>query len=355
MTRLYHLDILRMLAILCIIVRHLPSHGFLLFLDNIKEYFALVGLGLFFFMSGYLLNYNYKSLNSWYSKVNFYKKRVIRIYPLYWIFLFVYVFLYVFIAKDASHITLTVTDLIIYIIGLHMFFSNYIPLIPFLWFIGVIIIFYLLYPFLIRSSTNFANNRSILFNSILIFIIFILLRLTFNVIDDLFFMYYFIFIGGILSTKYENMKIRKYILPSFFLILITSQLSNPTVKNNFILYTVFSDVFMLSSIIILWSLSIKYSDIIQKFLKKIPSNISFAGYSIYLLHPIALMFFYYFLNFIHLNYILLRDLFIVFFGLPVILIIGYNISLFENLVKNSFVDSVAKNGFITQKIMKKIP
>ncbi len=81
-------DFLRALAIAMIIPAHLSN--FLsstyskLALYAIDPYFANMGLGLFIFMSGYLLYYNNHSINSFQSVLSFYKKRLLRIFPLYW-------------------------------------------------------------------------------------------------------------------------------------------------------------------------------------------------------------------------------------------------------------------------------
>jgi peptidoglycan/LPS O-acetylase OafA/YrhL len=71
-------DFLRALAIIMIIPAHLSN--FLvstyskLVLYAFDPYFAYMGLGLFIFISGYLLYYNNPSINSFQDIFSFYKK-----------------------------------------------------------------------------------------------------------------------------------------------------------------------------------------------------------------------------------------------------------------------------------------
>src|SRR5574344_730338 len=81
-------DFLRALAIAMIIPAHLSN--FLSFtylklaLYAVDPFVANMGLGLFIFMSGYLLYYNNHSIRSLEDVFDFYKKRLLRIFPLYW-------------------------------------------------------------------------------------------------------------------------------------------------------------------------------------------------------------------------------------------------------------------------------
>src|SRR5512133_2664475 len=91
-------DFLRALAIIMIIPAHLSNFLFStyskLMLYAFDPYFANMGLGLFIFMSGYLLYYNNHSINSLENVFDFYKKRLLRIYPLYWAALAVFLMVF---------------------------------------------------------------------------------------------------------------------------------------------------------------------------------------------------------------------------------------------------------------------
>ena len=67
-----------------------------------------------------------------------------------------------------------------------------------LYFFGLIIAFYILYPFIIMFS---KDARYILLNSFIIFIVFLLLSRTFSIIDPRFFMFFSVFVFGILTCK----------------------------------------------------------------------------------------------------------------------------------------------------------
>ena len=81
-------DFLRALAIIMIIPAHLSNFLFSTYsklgLYAFDPYFANMGLGLFIFMSGYLLYYNNHSISSFQNILSFYRKRLLRIFPLYW-------------------------------------------------------------------------------------------------------------------------------------------------------------------------------------------------------------------------------------------------------------------------------
>jgi peptidoglycan/LPS O-acetylase OafA/YrhL len=86
--KLLAFDFLRALAILMIIPAHLSSYLFSTYsklgLYVFDPYFANMGLGLFIFMSGFLLYYNNYSIHSFEDVLSFYRKRLLRIFPLYW-------------------------------------------------------------------------------------------------------------------------------------------------------------------------------------------------------------------------------------------------------------------------------
>ena len=97
-------DFLRALAIIMIIPAHLSNFLFSIYsklgLYAFDPYFANMGLGLFIFISGYLLYYNNHSINSLQSLLSFYKKRLFRIFPLYWAALVAYIVVFSVFAKN---------------------------------------------------------------------------------------------------------------------------------------------------------------------------------------------------------------------------------------------------------------
>ena len=97
-------DFLRALAIIMIIPAHLSNFLFSIYsklgLYAFDPYFANMGLGLFIFISGYLLYYNNHSINSLQNLLSFYKKRLFRIFPLYWAALIAYIVVFSDLLKN---------------------------------------------------------------------------------------------------------------------------------------------------------------------------------------------------------------------------------------------------------------
>lgn len=204
-------DFLRALAITMIIPAHLSN--FLsstyskLALYAVDPYFANMGLGLFIFMSGYLLYFNNHSINSFQDISSFYRKRLMRIFPLYWaaIAAFTLVFFIFapklnsgFVFPNAEYV-FSFHNVVMHILGLQIFLAPaYASPMLTLYFIGLIIVFYAVYPFIVILS---KNSKQLLLYSSLIFLGFLLISRAFNVIDHRFFMFFPVFVFGILTCK----------------------------------------------------------------------------------------------------------------------------------------------------------
>ncbi|WP_369799553.1 acyltransferase family protein [Methanosarcina sp. Kolksee] len=61
---------------------------------SIYSFFAKIGLSLFIFINGYLIHYNNSKISSIKDVLLFYKKRILRIFPLYWAALAVFTFVF---------------------------------------------------------------------------------------------------------------------------------------------------------------------------------------------------------------------------------------------------------------------
>lgn len=53
-------NVLRCIAIFCIVFAHMDSYTNITFFEKHDQYFALIGLIIFFFISGFLVQYNNK-------------------------------------------------------------------------------------------------------------------------------------------------------------------------------------------------------------------------------------------------------------------------------------------------------
>jgi peptidoglycan/LPS O-acetylase OafA/YrhL len=100
-----------------------------------------LGVQLFFVTSGFGLYLSYLNRRSTWK--TFYAKRAIRIIPLYWLGLFVY-----YISGVSA--TITVKELIRGMFFIQAYTSHPLAFGP-LWFIGVIVLFYLLFPVFVKA------------------------------------------------------------------------------------------------------------------------------------------------------------------------------------------------------------
>lgn len=83
--RLFGIDLIKAVAIILIILIHLSQIIDISMLSPIFNYIIFIGVGLFVFASGFLL-YSYNpNVEGWQGIGSFFKKRLVRIFPLYWV------------------------------------------------------------------------------------------------------------------------------------------------------------------------------------------------------------------------------------------------------------------------------
>ncbi len=238
--RLLEIDILRVIAILIVLLLiHLHDYIYIFYINLDRFGFYLVNhisiyysIGIFVFLSGFGLHLqkHNRNINTINKLSLFFKRRFFGIYPVYWIALGL--FLIVFQFLGIIHIlNLDSFELFAHFFGLQIFFAN--PIFT-LWFIGLIVIYYCIYP--IISYTTYSQRKMIFPVSFAIFIFFTLVDFIIdciiNIMDSRFFIYYFIFITGIIAADiYENSKllpinhkISKLLMNKYVLILFLSAL-----------------------------------------------------------------------------------------------------------------------------------
>lgn len=189
-------------------------------------------------------------------------------------------------------------NLIIHILGLQIFLSPaYATPILTLYFIGLLVIFSLLYPLLIIFSRNIKEFFLI---SFVPFIIFLSLRFFLNIIDDYFFQYYFVFIFGILfcymiSTNNKKRLKLLIVIPVILVFSLVVYIRNLVAYNfgidSIISYAIF-DLVIISFCLIQFEISKKFIDDFSPQTQKLIFNIAFCSYAIYLFHRPILTFFY---------------------------------------------------------------
>jgi peptidoglycan/LPS O-acetylase OafA/YrhL len=274
MKRLFDIEILRAVGIILIVCSHL--HYFIniatyqSIFENVSSGIALVGLSIFFFISGFSLYYNNKFII---NIGDFYLKRLLRLYPLYFISLLDHMVL-------TNHLTMA-----IHLLGLQGIFYKSDGLLN--WFIGVIFLYYLIYPFLITGN--------IWIKATIILLIFLSLRLSFDLINLHFFRYYGAFILGIIICKNNGEKsyhAAAVIIGILILILGTYlSLGIHTVSGISTVPYLFAITFFMLSILIpliCSHLAFKYAHRLD-FAHKLISGIAFSSYPVYLFHNTLIM------------------------------------------------------------------
>ncbi len=389
-------DFLRALAIIMIIPAHLSNFLFSIYsklgLYAFDPYFANMGLGLFIFISGYLLYYNNHSINSLQNLLSFYKKRLLRIYPLYWAALAAYIVVFLVFAQKLNtgfvfphaHSAFGYFNILIHILGLQIFLAPaYASPMLTLYFIGLIIAFYTLYPFMIMFS---KDTKYILLTSFIIFVVFLSISRTFSVIDHRFFMFFSIFVFGILTCKeslFEKFEIKIVtkpfiqiilaVLPVIFVLIIVLEsrlllfldpkvyfaidsvgsgtIGSSMIKsmlNNwadllnlnystlqFIIDTLFLNIFVIIFCIFEYRFTMKFiNDKFSSSLSSIFTYMATSSYCVYLFHRPFFALWNSGTNFIHNS--ILHDIVIIFVALPLLFYVSYNIQIFESNLRKYF-------------------
>ena len=228
--KLPELDILRIVSLLIVIVViHLKDYGhsFLYDLDLYGVFYfnglgIFVAMGSFVFISGFglYLNQNNRKINCRERLIPFLKKRFFRIFPLYWIAIPLFMVFVGYMNIDPLY-------LFFHFLGLQMIVA---PIFGFpmltLWFIGIIVIYYLIYLVL----SFIGSLKGIIPASIAILFLFVYLNVVFGLVEYRFFYYYLFFIAGIVCASFytsdtynrikEHLKRRLKILPIVFSLIL---------------------------------------------------------------------------------------------------------------------------------------
>jgi len=345
-------DFLRSVAIISIIFCHL--HYFIpnsRIWGNFSELFSIIGLGIFSFISGYLISYNNTNFFSVQDIRKFYTKRIVRIYPLYWIALVSYI-LYLFVYINFLNILNLSADLntmvmpfliLINFLGLQILTN---PAFGIFWYIGFIVLCYFLYP-LIRKTAK--NDVQFLLFSFLIMGIFGLMRIFFNLIDDRFFIFFLMFVGGVIVYNEKLLdnpfsKDKELMWIGLFCSIVFVFLINKLYLRNIISFDLSIIIsYILSNLTVIVFCILTVQLLKKKILSQIITKFSFiiiyvstAAYCVYLFHPVLLQLG----STISITLGLspqVNELFILFLVVPLIFVICNNIQNFEIQIRNRII------------------
>lgn len=201
------LDFLRTIAIFIILLHHLPDHTFnfynleyvglnynLSWLNDLNRYFAL---GLFFYLSGFLLSDKNYDFSDWSRVKDYVVQKNIRILPLYVIALIIFILIFSSFIPHKSFFSF-----LLHCLGLQgVLASKYCDPVFTLWFVGVLMAFY--YYFILIEKSYQRNIRLCIFIVSILPIILILAKYLFDFTDKRILIYYSVFVFGFFSNKFK--------------------------------------------------------------------------------------------------------------------------------------------------------
>lgn len=154
--KLFYLDFIRVISMIIIVTYHFYAHfpennitGTNIILSDGK--WGLIGVALFFMISGAALMYNYQ------ENINIKQyaiKRFVGIYPMFWI-AYASLYLYMFYQMKSNITGLSPFRLIFSVFAMDGYLSCYTPTIYLIgeWFLGCIVLIYIIFP-LLRKCVN---------------------------------------------------------------------------------------------------------------------------------------------------------------------------------------------------------
>lgn len=306
--RFIEIDALKFIALLFILYAHSDAYTLEIpFLQWFQTGGVYTGLGLFILMSGYGLQHSATSgiRQGKFNKLQFFKKRLLRIYPLYLVALVSYVIVFHYLNIYHSGWIFSEEILVIHFFSLQVVLYPYFSEIPTLWFIGLLMPLYLLF-------TLTAKNKTLKFivTHIAVFATLLFCSFLFKNIDNRFFLYYPIFVLGCLFSRSQvfPLKKSKYSVHLSWLLgfltlgiyFLFKYFDFPEVDSNRL--TSFKQIasyglilsYIVISIIFLISLISQYTWFLDRF-KQYITPISELLYPAYLFHRIVYAVSYYFL------------------------------------------------------------
>jgi len=158
--KIFFLDFIRALSMLMIVTYHFYAHfpennivGFDTIFSSGK--WGLIGVALFFMISGASLMYNYQDKL---EIKKYIKKRFLGIYPMFWI-AYTLIFVYVFYQAKSNVWGVAPFKLILTLFGMDGYLSSYTSTFYLIgeWFLGCIILIYAVFPLLRKCVKKFPK------------------------------------------------------------------------------------------------------------------------------------------------------------------------------------------------------
>ena len=230
--RIVSFDLIRCIATFCIVLFHFMINGKHIYPTEyfFKNYdLAQVGVSLFFVLSGASLYYSNR--NDFKCK-DYYKKRFLAIFPLFYITYFC-IFFFSFWKEGNIIAGIPIRNLFFSLIGMDGFLSYKLPCFTMTgeWFLGCIIILYIIYPIirkLIMKYSHFTMIISILVYLFLNYNYFFEIPILFNPLIRSVEFIFGMYLIELYSVRDLFNKINlKFLIPSFFVSLIMLYINIP--------------------------------------------------------------------------------------------------------------------------------
>jgi peptidoglycan/LPS O-acetylase OafA/YrhL len=326
-SRLQEIDILRSLAIIFIVFAHIDRFINLPIMEKLRGIFAVLGLSFFFFISGFLMKLN-NNFNNNEEIFSFIKKRATKIYPMYWLSIF---FVYImnklgFYSLFFNNIDTDKSLLLLNILGLQGIFSENYSL-SIWWFVGVILLYYFVFSIVLYYS---KNDTDLLIYSSLSVIFLLFLKNEFNLINVNVFIFYFAFLGGILSVTVESsVFLNKIVFFYSFLLILFLSLHHFGIDINNLVDIRYNAIYLILLIFfILYKVKFLHKNIFK--VPRMVQRLADSSYSIYLFHISILTLLEFFIGLlIPLNTFnsCIKDYLMLFIGVPLTLFLCYYIKI----------------------------
>ncbi|MFH1096365.1 MAG: acyltransferase family protein [Candidatus Desantisbacteria bacterium] len=312
------------------------------FINTLNRYF---GLGIFIFISGFLLEFNNQGIKGFKGVVNFLSKRYIRIIPLYFIAYCCFIFLF---RNTIDH--LNFFSILVHLLGLQVILSSkYCDPVQTLWYVGLILGYYYIFT-IISQCGNSKIRMSVVI--CLIVVLWLLGKMFLGIGDYRFILYLPVFISGIISARtelLEKINLKRFLF-SFFSLVVIATMYIVFIYPKTVLFIPakpalfskisFADIIILNVIMFLTVINAYFLSKLSKNIKqsKFIGFISYSSFCVYLFHrPILTIL----LQIYCPADKSLKALYVIFCGLPLVLIAGY----FIQKQYDSFFLPKIKNGF----------
>ena len=283
--KIFYLNFIRAISMLMIVTYHFYAHftennitGFKIF-SNGK--WGLIGVTLFFMVSGASLMYNYG------DKIDikkYAKKRFLGIYPMFWI-AYTLIFIYVFYECKKIIWNLPIYKLGISLLGMDGYLGSYTETFYLIgeWFLGCIVLIYILFPIL-RKIVNKYPKTFISIYTVINFALLIFYRNNVIPVNQNLIICTYSFVLGMYTIKYTK-QIKLWHAATALVISIVAYLISDSI-NGFNKIVLISNIIGYNLFIVLRYIGEKIENVT---IQKIFNTISKYSYAVFLVHHYIIM------------------------------------------------------------------